>query len=86
MAKTATPLAALRVNAPREIAPTPEPSPSPRTRLRADRRLKKKTFEVTPEADREFEILRAESGKTGIELIAEALNLLFSRYNRPQLG
>lgn len=88
MARKATLLSDLRVNAPRALDPEPIPAapvPGP-GRLRGERRLKKKTFEVTPEADREFEILRAETGKTGIDLVAEALNLLFAKYNRPQLG
>lgn len=84
MTRKPTPLSELRVGAPRQVEPV---AVAPKTtRTRADRELKKKTFEVTPAADREFEILRAETSRTGIELIAEALNLLFAKYNRPQVG
>lgn len=79
-----TSLAELRVNAP--TAPSVAPVAPLPAATAAARPYKKKTFEILPVADREFEILRAETGKTGIELAAEALNLLFQKYGKPQVA
>jgi hypothetical protein len=78
-----TSLAELRVNAPASPSVAPV---APLPAATAARPYKKKTFEILPVADREFEILRAETGKTGIELAAEALNLLFQKYGKPQVA
>lgn len=50
------------------------------------RRLEKKSLQMTPEAIRELAILQAEIGKKQHELLAEALNLLFKKYDKPQLA
>ncbi len=63
--------------APKAVAP--KPAKIPRTR-------KTKAFELTPEAVREFEILRAETGKKSYELAAEAMNLLFKKYKKPEVA
>ncbi len=65
--------------------PAAEPSSAPK-RAKRDHKLKTKAFELKPEAARQFEILKAETGKTGIVLIAEAMNMLFKQYGKPQLG
>ncbi len=48
------------------------------------RRLITKGFQVTSEGAQQFDMLKAElgPGKKGPELIAEALNLLFDKYNK----
>jgi hypothetical protein len=45
-----------------------------------------KGFRVMPEAAQQFDILKAELQVSGIELIAEALNLLFKKYNKPTIA
>lgn len=48
-----------------------------------------KGFHITPEAARQFDILKAEVGEgryKGTELIAEALNLLFKKYGKPEVA
>ena len=41
---------------------------------------------MTPEAARAFDILRAETGKKSYELAGEALNLLFKKHGKPEVG
>ncbi len=64
---------------------TGETSPAPSARAKT-RRLRTKGFQVTPEAARQFEILKAESGQSGPVLIAEALNLLFQQYRKSHIS
>jgi hypothetical protein len=83
MAKRAD-LSAFVVPKPGAVAPVAAP-PVPEEKGR-ERGFKTKTFELTPEAAREFELLRAETGKKSYQLISEALNLLFQKYQHPQVG
>ena len=56
----------------------------------AEREARPKLFQVTPEAGRRFDMLRAKLGggrEIGPRLIAEALDLLFEKYGeRPPKG
>jgi hypothetical protein len=45
-----------------------------------------KGFRVTPAAAQQFDILRAELQVSGIELIADALNMLFKKHNKPTIA
>ena len=45
-----------------------------------------KGFRVTPAAAQQFDILKAEQQVSGIELIAEALNMLFKKYEKPTIA
>ncbi len=67
------------------LAPTPA-SESPELALEQKARYIKKGIQVTPEANQQFEILKAELGKSGQKLIAEALNLLFKEHGKPQMA
>jgi hypothetical protein len=85
MAGKAADLAKFQVNiekpAARAAAPAKKPKP-------AEAKLISKGFRVTPEASRQFDLLKAEleidgSGKNkGPMLIAEALNMLFKKYGK----
>ncbi len=70
-----------RTSSPREGNPAQIEPPKPKRRP-----FKTKAFELRPEAIQEFEVLRAETGKKSYELAAEALNLLFAKYERPQIA
>jgi hypothetical protein len=83
---------------PRSKNGTPEQdSPPPAQRLRG-RRLKKGTaggreyeyivkgWRVLPAAAQQFEALKADLGRTGMSLLAEALNDLFEKYNKQQIA
>lgn len=48
--------------------------------------LKLKGFKIVPEAAQQFEILKAELGVKGQDLIAEALNLLFKKHGKPPIA
>jgi hypothetical protein len=57
----------------------------------AETRLITKGFRIKPEAARQFDVLKAEvAGRNGKDkgpmLIAEALNLLFEKYGKPQVA
>jgi hypothetical protein len=58
----------------------------------AEAKLISKGFRVTPEAARQFDLLKAEletdaNGKNkGPILIAEALNMLFKKYGKPPIA
>jgi len=46
-----------------------------------------KGFQVSPDAAQQFDILKAETGpNSGPTLIAEALNLLFKKHNKPTIA
>lgn len=83
-------LATFRVNPPTteqaDQPPQQQPSNSENGKSRGSRPFKTKAFELRPEAAHEFEILRAETGKKSYELAAEALNLLFAKYKKPQVA
>ena len=89
MAKAAD-LSRFQVNV--EKPPAEEPALSPqRQRPKASVPLITKGFRVKPEAARQFDLLKVEvegvSGKDkGPALIAEALNLLFAKYGKPQVA
>ena len=89
MARKAADLSQFQVNV--EAAPAEGASP-PRQRVRSASAtpLITKGFRVKPEAARQFDMLKAEvsgNGKDkGPSLIAEALNLLFQKYGKPQVG
>lgn len=75
-----------------QVKPSDAPSSS-RTRAAVKRKpapparnFVTKTFELTPEAAREFDILRAEVGVKSYQLAGEALNLLFKKHGKPQVG
>jgi hypothetical protein len=75
-----------------EKPPAEEAALSPqRERAKAAVPLITKGFRVKPEAARQFDVLKAEveavNGKDkGPALIAEALNLLFAKYGKPQVA
>lgn len=86
MAKKAS-LADFQVNHPKLTAPPAErPRPKAAKPATNERAFVAKTFELAPEAAREFNILRAETGKKSYQLAGEALNLLFKKYDKPQVG
>jgi hypothetical protein len=73
--------------------PPAEEAPAPRMRERrpAAVPLITKGFRIKPEAARQFDMLKAEvEGKNGKDkgpaLIAEALNLLFEKYEKPPVA
>jgi len=89
MARKAADLSQFQVNV--EAAPAEGASPpSQRGRSASATPLITKGFRVKPEAARQFDMLKAEvsgNGKDkGPALIAEALNLLFQKYGKPQVG
>ena len=47
---------------------------------------KLKGFLLRPEAAVQFDVLKAETGMKGPDLIAEALNLLFEKYGKPPIA
>ena len=68
-----------------------EPAPTAMPSKKEPAKLKKAGFLVTPEALRQFTILKAEQGRDdpkniGPALIAEALNLLFKKYGKPPIA
>ena len=89
MVRKAADLSQFQVNV--ETPPAEDASP-PRQRVRSSSAtpLITKGFRVKPEAARQFDMLKAEvsgNGKDkGPALIAEALNLLFQKYGKPQVG
>jgi len=89
MARKAADLSQFQVNV--EASSAEDASP-PRQRVRSSSAtpLITKGFRVKPEAARQFDMLKAEvsgNGKDkGPALIAEALNLLFQKYGKPQVG
>lgn len=95
MAKKKADLASFKV---KSATPMPVPAPKPEinevktgaetdlSRAERELTLKRKTFEIHPDAIREFEILRAARGLKSYELVAEALNLLFEKHGRPQVA
>lgn len=46
----------------------------------------KKGLQLRPEANQQFEILKAELGTSGKKLMAEALNLLFKKHGKPEVA
>ena len=89
MAKKAADLSRFQVNV--EV-PAVEEAPATRQRERqgAATPLITKGFRIKPEAARQFDVLKAEvtgNGKDkGPALIAEALNLLFTKYGKPPVA
>lgn len=71
-------------------APAPETPPSRPRKKRQDSQTEYpfivKGFRMTPAAAQQFDILKAELQVSGIELIAEALNMLFKKYNKPTIA
>lgn len=71
-------------------APATETIPSRPRKKRQDSQTEYsfivKGFRVTPAAAQQFDILKAELQVSGIELIAEALNMLFKKYNKPTIA
>ena len=89
MAKKAADLSRFQVNV--EVPPVEEASaPRKREWQRAATPLITKGFRIKPEAARQFDVLKAEvtgNGKDkGPTLIAEALNLLFTKYGKPPVA
>ena len=88
MAKAAD-LEKFQVNIDKPAAP---PRASAKKTKPAEAKLITKGFRVTPEAARQFDLLKAEmetdgSGKNkGPALIAEALNLLFKKHGKPPIA
>jgi len=64
---------------------TPPTAEQMGVKRRRSQELQPKLFQVTPEAGRAFDILKAETGKRGPDLIAEALNLLFRKYGKSEM-
>ena len=89
MAKKAADLSRFQVNV--EV-PAVEEAPATRKRewQGAATPLITKGFRIKPEAARQFDVLKAEvtgNGKDkGPALIAEALNLLFTKYGKPPVA
>ena len=71
-------------------APMPEGTPNRSRKKRQDSQGEYpfivKGFRVTPAAAQQFDILRAELQVSGIELIADALNMLFKKHNKPTIA
>ena len=79
-ATAATPPPPAKPAAPKAQAPAkPEPKAEPVHSARLN-------VPVTPDARQAFNILKAETGKQGPELMAEALNLLFRKYGKDQVS
>ncbi len=88
MAKNTADLSDFQVN--RTHTPEPKTKHDNKKLSKDDKpELVLKGFHITPEAARQFDILKAEIGDgryKGTELIAEALNLLFKKYKKPELA
>lgn len=64
-----------------------ENPPDGTDREKPTRRYITKGFQVTRDAAQQFDILKAEMGpNSGPALIAEALNLLFKKYQKPAIA
>jgi hypothetical protein len=90
MAKAAD-LSRFQVNVEKPQASEEAPAPSQLERQGKASALITKGFRIKPEAAKQFDLLKVEvegvSGKDkGPALIAEALNLLFEKYGRPQVS
>jgi hypothetical protein len=91
MAKAAD-LSKFQVNVEQGSAPVEAlPTSNRRERTKTTMPLITKGFRLKPEAARQFDLLKVEvegvNGKDkGPALIAEALNLLFEKYGKPQLA
>jgi hypothetical protein len=91
MAKAAD-LSKFQVNTEKSIASEEATPPvSRRERPKATVPLITKGFRLKPEAARQFDLLKVEVEGThgkdkGPALIAEALNLLFAKYGKPQVA
>jgi hypothetical protein len=89
MAKAAD-LSKFQVNVEKPAAPAAASGKKPKQP--AEVKLISKGFRVTPEAARQFDLLKAEletdaNGKNkGPILIAEALNMLFKKYGKPPIA
>jgi hypothetical protein len=89
MAGKAADLAKFQVN----IEKPDQPPPASEKKVRPpDAKLITKGFRISPEAARQFDLLKAEmetgtNGKNkGPALIAEALNMLFEKYGKPPIA
>lgn len=60
------------------------PEPSRGTGTARERRGQ--TLRLEPEAWRQLKLLAIDEGKTSHDLLVEAVNLLFDRYNRPTIA
>jgi len=90
MAKAAD-LSRFQVNVEKPLATEEAPAPRKREQRSAAVPLITKGFRIKPEAARQFDMLKAEvEGKNGKDkgpaLIAEALNLLFKKYDKPPVA
>lgn len=91
MAKAAD-LSRFQVNVEKPITSEEEtPAGKRRERPKATVPLITKGFRIKPEAARQFDLLKVEVEGThgkdkGPALIAEALNLLFAKYGKPQIA
>ena len=89
MAGKAADLAKFQVNIEK---PEPPPPAAGRKIKSAEAKLITKGFRISPEAARQFDLLKAEmetgaNGKNkGPALIAEALNMLFEKYGKPPIA
>jgi len=90
MARKAADLSRFQVNVERPPAPEAEAPPREQEKRAPTASLITKGFRIKPEAARQFDMLKAEvsgHGKDkGPALIAEALNLLFTKYGKPPVS
>lgn len=82
MAKKAADLSQFQVRKPK---PAPEPTKAAPQEAQSEKRVQK-GFRIRAEAARELGLLKLDTGRTEQDLVAEALNLLFEKYKRPQVA
>lgn len=74
---------------PVDETPQAAPAPAPRKAARATAaksEMKKVNYEVRPEADRQVNLMKVEQERPKKDLVAEALNLLFKKYGKPEVA
>lgn len=84
MSKPKSPLSKFSVTKPGGTAPITPPQPlASDTKKSTDDEYRKKTVRIREGAARQLGRLRADTRRTEQELMAEALNLLFEKYDLP---
>ena len=85
MAKSAD-LSQFQVRKPGAYSEPDTPAKKPRRRKSTTEDRKLKGFRIRKEAAKQLAMLKIETGKDEQDLVAEALNLLFKQYKRPQIA
>lgn len=68
------------------VSPTPAPEPHRMTEAAVRRGTKAITVHFPEDVRRQLKSMAAEEGRSMEDMVAEALNLLFARYRKPELA